>query len=335
MSRRVLILAALALGAVAGGVQGQVSDDPAETGRLRVAPPRWNASVTARPAIAAFAIGIDGFRVPHRVMALHVLPGARVQITSDEGPQARLTVSDGAGRVRAEAGGSWSWDAPDRAGFYAVRVVAEHLRDTIHVTFMVARLAAEVRDGTLNGYRIGAYRPRPSSMSASYEPPTGFVEARPNDADMLVSPNFRLGQFLCKQPGDPKYLLVSPRLLMKLEALLAAVNRAGYRTSSLAVMSSFRTPAYNRAIGNTTDFSRHLWGDAADVYVDGDGDGRMDDLNGDLISDLGDARWLAQRVEEMMAMTDDLEPGGLAVYPANAAHGPFVHIDARGYRARW
>jgi hypothetical protein len=42
--------------------------------------------------------------VPHRVMALHVLPGARVQITSDEGPQARLTVSDGAGRVRAEAG---------------------------------------------------------------------------------------------------------------------------------------------------------------------------------------------------------------------------------------
>ena len=27
--------------------------------------------------------------------------------------------------------------------------------------------------------------------------------------------------------------------------------------------------------------------------------------------------------------------GGVAVYEANAAHGPFVHIDSRGYRARW
>ena len=27
--------------------------------------------------------------------------------------------------------------------------------------------------------------------------------------------------------------------------------------------------------------------------------------------------------------------GGIGVYGANAAHGPFVHIDARGYQARW
>ena len=27
--------------------------------------------------------------------------------------------------------------------------------------------------------------------------------------------------------------------------------------------------------------------------------------------------------------------GGLSAYPANSAHGPFVHIDARGARARW
>ena len=27
--------------------------------------------------------------------------------------------------------------------------------------------------------------------------------------------------------------------------------------------------------------------------------------------------------------------GGLAAYDATTAHGPFVHIDLRGYRARW
>ena len=27
--------------------------------------------------------------------------------------------------------------------------------------------------------------------------------------------------------------------------------------------------------------------------------------------------------------------GGLAVYPANVAYGPYLHIDARGVRARW
>jgi hypothetical protein len=27
--------------------------------------------------------------------------------------------------------------------------------------------------------------------------------------------------------------------------------------------------------------------------------------------------------------------GGCGIYPGNGAHGPFVHVDARGYRARW
>jgi len=25
----------------------------------------------------------------------------------------------------------------------------------------------------------------------------------------------------------------------------------------------------------------------------------------------------------------------VGIYPGNAAHGPFAHIDTRGYRARW
>jgi hypothetical protein len=203
------------------------------------------------------------------------------------------------------------------------------------LTFMVARPASDVRDRRLGAYEIGTYRPRPANMTPAYEPPRGFIEVRPQDFDILVSPNFRLGQFLCKQPGDPQYLVGSPRLLVKLEALLVAVNEAGYATSGFTVMSGFRTPAYNRAIGNTTDFSRHLWGDAADIFIDNDGDGDMDDVNRDGRLDLQDARWLADVADRMMTRQSTLPVGGMAVYRRNAAHGPFVHIDTRGQRARW
>ena len=301
----------------------------------QVRPPRWEASASARPARAGFALRVGNLRVPLRVLAVPVLPGAEIDIMREGAAGGRLVAESGDGRLSQHGVDHWVWTAPSTPGFHAVRVISSEPRDTIHLTFMVVRPMTDSAQGALNGYAIGTYRPRPPSMSAAYEPPRGLVEVRPRDYDILVSPNFRLGQFLCKQPGDPRYLLTSARLLIKLEALLVAVNEAGYATPGLTVMSGFRTPAYNRAIGNTTDFSRHLWGDAADVFVDADGDGDMDDLNGDGRHDLQDARWLADVVDRMMTASPGLAAGGLSMYRRNAAHGPFVHVDARGVRARW
>jgi hypothetical protein len=295
---------------------------------------RWRPSSSPRRAGARNPLRVGTFLVPLRVMALPVLPEQTVSIRPDVARDGFHVVSR-QGRLRQRGPANWEWTAPGSPGVYAVRVFTEP-GDTVDLTFMVLRRATEIRDGALNGYPIGAYRARPSSMSARYEPPAGFIEARPEDHDILVSPNFRLGQFLCKEPGDPRYLLVSPRLLVKLEALLESVNERGYATPSLTVMSGFRTPAYNRAIGNTTAFSRHLWGDAADVYVDADGNGDMDDLNGDGRSDIRDARWLSTVLESLMEDPPwTVEPGGLAAYRRNPVHGPFVHIDTRGRRARW
>jgi hypothetical protein len=50
------------------------------------------------------------------------------------------------------------------------------------------------------------------------------------------------------------------------------------------VMSGFRTPRYNKSGGNTggrANLSRHMYGDASDIFVDNDGNGTMDDLNRD------------------------------------------------------
>jgi hypothetical protein len=62
----------------------------------------------------------------------------------------------------------------------------------------------------------------------------------------------------------------------------------------------------------------------------------MDDLNRDGRVDYRDADVLADIVEHVAKGSGTrIEPGGLAVYRRNAVHGPFVHVDARGKRARW
>jgi uncharacterized protein YcbK (DUF882 family) len=101
-------------------------------------------------------------------------------------------------------------------------------------------------------------------------------------------------------------------------------------------MSGYRTPAYNKAIGNGT-YSRHVWGGAADIFVDDNGDGVMDDLNGDGRVSRADSEWLARFVDslERKGRFGNELVGGIGTYGSTASHGPFVHVDARGYQARW
>jgi hypothetical protein len=80
--------------------------------------------------------------------------------------------------------------------------------------------------------------------------------------------------------------------------------------------------------------SRHQYGDAADLIVDDNGDGRMDDLNRNGRSDLGDTDPIAQALRRVEARHPRLA-GGLGTYTAMGPSGPFVHIDVRGASARW
>jgi hypothetical protein len=280
-------------------------------------------------AAAPIALYVGGERVALRVAALPVLPGEKLRLAGPEG----ATLVHQAGEVESSGRHGWEWRAPREPGAYALRV--EHAGAAVDLTALVMHSADRVEAGRLGGYAIGRYMETPLRGDPAYLPPTGFVEVGGGDADLLVSPRLTLGQFLCKQPGDPRFVAVSPALLVKLEAILDRVEFEGWDPAALVVMSGFRTPAYNRAIGNTTVYSRHLWGDAADIYLDADGDGVMDDLDGDGRRDSGDAAVLAAWVEEVVAHHDHIVPGGLATYRANAAHGPFVHVDARGHRARW
>jgi hypothetical protein len=60
----------------------------------------------------------------------------------------------------------------------------------------------------------------------------------------------------------------------------------------------------------------------------------MDDLNRDGRVDTRDARVVLESVERIERQHPDLI-GGAGLYRATSAHGPFVHVDVRGSRARW
>lgn len=339
------------LGAVAGLGVSEPAFHPRPAGSAEaleapgssvVTPADLGASPSADPSLhpwraedAPVRAGVpSGFRLAgeparFRVQALSVLPGETVSFAV---PPTTPSFRYGAGSAKATRPGRWRWTAPRTPGIYALKLSAGP--DTVVLNALVLHPASEVHEGFLAGYRVGRYRTRPLRGDPAYLPPRGFVEVRRADRDVLVSPHFTLGQFLCRQEGEPRFVALSSPLLIKLEALSDRLAELGYGRESLTVMSGFRTPAYNRAIGNNTDYSRHLWGDAADVYIDADGDGRMDDLDGDGTSGIGDARVL-YRVAESLDGLPGVRPGGLGMYGAAVAHGPFVHVDARGRKARW
>lgn len=281
----------------------------------------------------ALLLRADDFAVRHGnrllagpVAAVTVMPGKTISFdASGPGTTARAT----GGALTHRGGGRWSWTAPTKPGLYPITMIAPLARDSIRINAFVLVPYARLRGERLNGYRIGRYPAAPLRGLAIYRPPAGFIEVTPANRNARVSPNFRLGQFVCKQAGGyPKYVVLDERLLQKLEYLLARVRAAGYQATTFTVMSGYRTPAYNRSLGNVA-YSRHTWGAAADIFIDEDGNGVMDDLNGDGRSDVADAEMLYRLFDEPS------DAGGLGSYPPTAAHGPFVHVDVRDRRARW
>jgi len=195
-------------------------------------------------------------------------------------------------------------------------------------------------NGRIGSYRIGNWpdegrEPR----NPIYATPKGFIEVTRETLGTSVSEHFKLGDFVTKDQRDvwPKYLVLDRRLLDKLELTIAELHTMGYPVKGLTVMSGFRTPQYNEqgvGAGGRSAVSRHQYGDAADVYPDDDRDGRSDDLNHDGRVDRKDATILASAADAVEHKAPDLV-GGIGIYPATSSHGPFVHIDARGTRARW
>jgi hypothetical protein len=225
--------------------------------------------------------------------------------------------------------------APSQAGSWRPTVEGQGEHDSAPVVITSTHF-----DGSkayLNGYHIGRYPAQLSRRTGRYAPPEHFIEVTPDNQHLAVSEHFQLRHFLTKDQADvwPKYLVLDLKLVDKLELVIQELRAMGFPAKTLHVMSGYRTPQYNGPGGKgRAKFSRHTYGDAADVWLDDDGDGQMDDLNRDGLLDVKDAEVLASAVERVEQREPELV-GGHGVYRPNRVHGPFVHIDVRGAPARW
>lgn len=284
---------------------------------------------TPSSAVAAQSFAIRG--QAEQVTMLPVLPGGVVTLEAlDPASKQPLPVrwSVPAGTVSYQDRGA-VWKAPTQTGLYRLegKATVDGRAYRRVLSAFVTVPSEKAKNGVINGYRVGRY-PALASRNARAAAllPQGFIKLDAESAQAPVGRSFKLGQFAVKDsPRDEKYMMLSPRLIEKLERIVDTLNDQGYSARSLRIMSGYRTPAYNSGIGNKTTLSRHTYGDAADVLADDwDRDGAITRKDAQIL----------YRVADKLDRGTDLT-GGLSLYQPNGSHGWFVHVDTRGKLARW
>jgi hypothetical protein len=290
------------------------------------------------PEKAAFSLKFKDVVSSYRIMSVFVLPGEKISFeASDKNQKNHYEWSVPVGTMKEISPNKWNWNAPGETGLYSVKIMSRESLESMKINVFVMLPYNQLKGEYINGYRIGTYPAFPAKHLSLYQNPKGFIEVTHENEGSYISPHFRLKQFLCKQSGDyPKYIVLRERLLLKLELILEHINQHGYRADTFQVLSGYRTPYYNKLIGNVRN-SRHLYGGAADIFVDENPkDGFMDDLNKDGRISYLDAQVIYKIIDDLYGNPWYMFfAGGLGWYKKTASHGPFVHIDVRGYRARW
>ena len=289
-------------------------------------------------AYSGFFATANGLAIPYNRFTIFVLPGSAVDLTvKNQSGNHNFAIAYSDGNLIAEGRCHWKYIAPPKKGNYLLNIRGENPDEKMLLNVFVMVPATAQKGQYLNGYRIGRYPEKPYRNNPAYKKPRGFIEVTEENQDLPISPHFYLRQFLCKQqPAHwPKYMVLDPKLILKLELLLEKLNQKGLAIHSLFIMSGYRTPFYNALLGRGI-YSRHIYGDAADIYVDTNHDGVIDDLNRDGKADMADAVMMADIIESM-----DENPkylcllGGLGKYKKTSAHTWDIHVDTRGYKARW
>lgn len=284
-----------------------------------------------------FSVEYSDITSPYTVAALFELPGVKVRIKIREGQEENTKrdfiffTSGGISYPISE--NEWMWELPDTTGHYSLRLIENQSRQEFKLNAFVLFPYTEKKGRIINNFEVGNY---PDSQQDIYQKPKGFIEVKPEMTDLHLSPHFQVRDFLCKQKCNyPMYLVLKEKLMLKLEKIYEKLEEKGLDIENIAIMSGYRTPYYNEAIDNVK-FSRHQFGDAADIYVDNNHDFYMDDLNKDGKSNAQDVEVLYQAI---LAMTDKewYKPfiGGLGFYRPASHRTGFVHVDVRGNPARW
>jgi uncharacterized protein YcbK (DUF882 family) len=231
--------------------------------------------------------------------------------------------------------------APTRPGTWNLAVkIGNAIKPLADFSVITLRPATEKKGGRLGLYYIGNWpAARKGRPGVNYAPPSGFIEVTQQNQNTQLSEHFKLKDFFPHDQQNvwPKYIVVDMKLVDKDELVLEELRKQGVNPNGVRVMSGFRTPQYNSGGGDPRGraaLSRHMYGDANDIFIDNDGNGQMDDLNHDGRVNIADAKVIQDAVNRVERAHPSLI-GGVGIYSGTSAHGPFTHIDTRGYPARW
>lgn len=266
---------------------------------------------------------------------------ARVQQPGEKLPTDTLAAGALATFTSGAAAESTSVNAaPRRTGIWSLALtVGNAIKPIADFSVITLKPASAKQGGRIGLYYIGNWPSTRRTAKARYDAPRGFIEVTREKQGTQLSDHFALKDFFPHDQQNvwPKYIVVEMKLVDKMELILQDLQKQGIKTSGVKVLSGFRTPQYNRSGGDPrgrASLSRHMYGDAADIFIDNDGNGNMDDLNKDGRVNIADARMILAAANRVEAAHPSLI-GGVGVYSGTSAHGPFTHIDTRGYPARW
>lgn len=316
----ILVFGILALGSLLALRRADAAFGPGATPAPPPPPPfaRLTESALGRSRGVQMRFALPGERVQFPIE----LRAAPSSVSFEWIPLGELAPLDSA---RSVAG---TLNAPQRPGFYRLAVVNAGGRTIIDSLTLAVMVPFEEKQGSsLNGYKIGFYRGE--RWGRGEERPRGFLEVSAPQADLPLSAHMRVSDFIThdEQTRWPRYAAIDGRLLDKLELVFDEISSwhggEGRAPVEVDVHSGFRTPLYNRRVPRAAGDSRHQYGDAADIAVDANRDGRIDSK---------DVRLIELAVEIVEKKYPDLV-GGLGVYMQGSAS--YAHIDARGTRARW
>ena len=229
---------------------------------------------------------------------------------------------------------------PRRTGIWSLALtLGNAIKPITDFSVITLKPASARQGGKIGLYYIGNWPSTRRTARVRYDAPSGFIEVTREKQETQLSDHFRLRDFFPHDQQNvwPKYIVVEMKLVDKLELILQDLEKQGIRTGGVKVLSGFRTPQYNRSGGDRrgrASLSRHMYGDAADIFIDNDGNGNMDDINRDGRVNINDARMILAAANRVEAAHPSLI-GGVGVYSGTSAHGPFTHIDTRGFPARW
>lgn len=278
------------------------------------------------PGGSVFQLSVNGRVQQDHMLAFTADPGERITLSSP-GNLSWAIPSLGL----SSEGTDICFDLPPRHGIYTVTA-----SDSVSLqrwSILVPLGSEQVRTATINSFPLGFYG---DGTTRDHLPERGFIELWSEDYHTRVSTHLTFADLLCHTEGDwPQYMVLDMEMVHKLEMILEEVALVYPEARVINCISGFRTPAYNEAIGNETGFSLHLYGQAADIWIEGwPPNGLIDDLDRNKRIDVLDGEVIV-RAARFLEASGEVAVGGASAYRWIPTHGPFVHIDTRGSAAVW